>query len=75
MDDTINSYRQALFKLDHQGHNNPEASASRILTANAFVISKSELTDVTRFFPECIGWSKQLQMRSCFLCSARLVSA
>ena len=75
MDDKINSYRQVLFKLDHQGHNNPEAATSRISTANAFVISKSELTDVTRFSPECIGWSKHLQTRSCCPCSSRLVSA
>ena len=76
MDDKIKSYRQALFKLDHQGRNNPEASACKNLAANAIAITlftKSELTDVTGFFPECIGW--YLQTRSCWSCGSRLVSA
>ena len=74
MDDKIKSYRQALFKLDHQGRNNPEASASKNLAANAAnaivitLFTKSELTDVT--------WlSKYLQTRSCWSCGSRLVSA
>ena len=71
MDDEIKKYRQAMFKLDHQGRSH-KASASRALTAHAIVMTLVMQCAQADWYG--MGLSMHLSGQS-WSCSSRIVFA